>query len=88
MIQFAKKVSILGFVVIISSVGIGVGQNLTRRAAEFQLARASSPESTLPAVQQSRYENLELFNRVLHFVEANYVDEVKNKSLIEARFIF
>ena len=83
MIQFAKKVSILGFVVIISSVGIGVGQNLTRRAAEFQLARASSPESTLPAVQQSRYENLELFNRVLHFVEANYVDEVKNKSLIE-----
>ncbi|MEO5968889.1 MAG: S41 family peptidase [Bdellovibrionia bacterium] len=83
MIQFAKKVSVLGFVVIVSSVGIGVGQNLTRRAAEFQLARASSSESSLPAAQQDRYENLELFNRVLHFVEANYVDEVKNKNLIE-----
>jgi carboxyl-terminal processing protease len=29
-----------------------------------------------------RYENLELFQKVLHFVEANYVDEVKNKELM------
>jgi carboxyl-terminal processing protease len=36
------------------------------------------------AAQQERYENLELFQKVLHFIEANYVDEdkVKNKELI------
>lgn len=32
--------------------------------------------------QNERYENLELFQKVLHFVEANYVDEIKNKDLM------
>jgi carboxyl-terminal processing protease len=82
MIQFAKKVSIIGFVLMVSGVGIGVGQNLTRQTADFQLARATSAIASSTG-QQDRYENLELFNRVLHFVEANYVDEVKNKNLIE-----
>lgn len=34
------------------------------------------------SAQNERYENLELFQKVLHFVEANYVDEVKNKDLM------
>jgi carboxyl-terminal processing protease len=46
-------------------------------------AQAVTP-SSLNASQQERYENLELFQKVLHFIEANYVDEtkVKNKELI------
>lgn len=32
--------------------------------------------------QGARYENLELFQKVLHFVETNYVEDVKNKDLI------
>jgi carboxyl-terminal processing protease len=47
-------------------------------------AAAKSPAtSTDPLiVQTERYENLELFQKVLHFVETNYVDPVKNKDLI------
>ena len=81
MIQFAKKITILGVVLTVSYFGIGIGQNLTRRTAEFPLAKAASAVASTG--QQDRYENLELFNRVMHFVEANYVDEVKNKTLIE-----
>ncbi|MFZ9594703.1 MAG: S41 family peptidase [Bdellovibrionia bacterium] len=83
MIQFAKKLSILGFVVILSGVGVSVGQSLTRKASEQLLAKATTSEGASGSGQQERYENLELFNRVLHFVEANYVDEVKNKALVE-----
>lgn len=36
----------------------------------------------VPEKSTQRYENLELFQKVLHFVETNYVDEVKNKDLI------
>ena len=39
-------------------------------------------ETTPPTVDQ-RYRSLELFQRVLHFVEKNYVEEVKEKDLIE-----
>jgi carboxyl-terminal processing protease len=34
------------------------------------------------AKKEDRYENLELFQKVLHYIEANYVEEVKNKDLI------
>jgi carboxyl-terminal processing protease len=84
MIQFAKKVSIFGIVLAVSSLGMGVGQTLTRRLIEIQNARAgTAAKDQGPSSPQERYENLELFNRVLHFVEANYVDEVKNKTLVE-----
>src|SRR3954463_12242421 len=86
MIQFAKKVSILGCVLAVSFLGIGVGQSITRQATEIQLARATSAiaaPSSGAGQHTDRYENLELFNRVLHFVEANYVDEVKHKTLVE-----
>ena len=43
-----------------------------------------SPMAGAIAAQQERYKNLELFQRVLHFIEQQYVDEdkVKNKELI------
>ncbi len=40
-------------------------------------AGASAPASA------SRYENIETFQKVLHFVEANYVDPVENRQLIQ-----
>jgi carboxyl-terminal processing protease len=83
MIQFVKKVSIFGFILLVSGFGVGVGQNLTRQTAEFQLARAASAIAASSADQDDRYESLELFNRVIQFVKGNYVDEVKNKKLIE-----
>ncbi|OFZ22377.1 MAG: hypothetical protein A2X94_00060 [Bdellovibrionales bacterium GWB1_55_8] len=50
-------------------------------------AFAASPNARAAAAvtavdKKERYENLELFQKVLHFVEANYVNEVKNKDLI------
>ena len=33
--------------------------------------------------QAERYENIETFQKVLHFVEQNYVEEVKNRQLIQ-----
>ena len=92
MIQFTKKISVFGVVLIVSFLGIGLGQSITHQVAEIHLARAAgnfsplssgSAGSAVTNTSQDRYENLELFNRVLHFVEANYVDEVKNKTLIE-----
>jgi carboxyl-terminal processing protease len=93
MIRFIKKVTLLGLVIGTSGLGIVVGQNLTRQvsialvsqaaeAAEAEKGAAATPALAPSAQQQERYENLELFNRVLHYVEANYVDEVKNKDLI------
>jgi len=32
---------------------------------------------------KTKYESLELFQKVLHFIETNYVDEVKTKTLLE-----
>src|SRR3954470_6581469 len=80
MIQFTKKVSLLGLVLGVSSLGIFVGETLTHQVAGATSAFAASTSAV--AGQQDRYENLELFQKVLHFVEANYVDEVKNKDLV------
>src|SRR5205085_8780090 len=65
----------------VSWLGIVVGQNLTRHAFLYVTAQAA-PSSPSSLGQQDRYENLELFQKVLHFVEANYVDPVKNKDLV------
>ena len=93
MIQFAKKVSILGLVFSVSWLGITVGQSLSKHVATATLAQAAStvskksPAAALSEIiadaKQDRYENLELFQKVLHFVEGNYVDDkIKNKDLI------
>lgn len=87
MIQLIKKISVFGVVLVVSGVGIGVGQNLTRQLADVQLLRIEARAADVPASvgtkNESRYEYLELFNKVLQFVRANYVDEVKTKTLVE-----
>lgn len=43
----------------------------------------NSPEASKKADSTNdKYENLELFQKVLHFVEGNYVEEIKNKDLM------
>jgi carboxyl-terminal processing protease len=72
------KVSVFAAILATSWFGIFVGQNVTRQVVDATAHAA-------PATGQQandRYENLELFQKVLHFVEANYVEEVKNKDLI------
>jgi carboxyl-terminal processing protease len=96
MIQLLKKVSILSVILLVSGLGVGVGQNLSRQMAEIQFARISnalasshsslsvtSPSSSSASSENDRYESIELFNRVLQFVKANYVEEVKTKTLVE-----
>src|SRR4051794_10643890 len=83
MIQLIKKISLFGVVLAVSGVGVGVGQNLTHQLAEIQLVRADLKSEVTASKQEDRYEYLELFNRVLQFVRANYVDEVKTKTLVE-----
>src|SRR4051812_1510386 len=47
-------------------------------------SESDGPSPTAISAQQERYKNLELFQKVLHFIEQNYVDDdkVKNKELI------
>ncbi|MEK6577744.1 MAG: S41 family peptidase [Bdellovibrionota bacterium] len=80
MILFIRKISLLGFIISLSWLGIVVGQGVTRQIIHITAEAASSPNA--PTGTRDRYDNLELFNRILHFVEANYVDEVKHKDLI------
>ena len=46
-------------------------------------AAATEPSPKPPVLNQNdRYKNLELFQKVLQFVEKNYVDEVRNDTLV------
>lgn len=84
MIQIVKKVSIFCLVLMVSGLGIGIGQNLSRSTSDSDVAKISAAlAATSSSSDQDRYESIELFSRVLQFVKANYVDEVKNKQLIE-----
>jgi carboxyl-terminal processing protease len=78
MVKIAKKVSLFGLVLGTSWLGIVAGQNITHHVVNVSLAEAAPSAAT-----SERYENLELFQKVLHFVENNYVEEVKNKDLIQ-----
>lgn len=81
--SFLKKIIVFSFVIVLSWIGIEVGQLLSRQLPEFYLVKRGAAIASMSHGQQDRYENLELFNRVMHFVEANYVDEVKNKDLVQ-----
>ncbi|HCM41269.1 MAG: hypothetical protein A2Z97_01610 [Bdellovibrionales bacterium GWB1_52_6] len=92
MIQFTRKVALLGLVFGISSLGVVVGQNLSRQIviATAQAAPVlkgatgfGANVTDIATSKQQRLENLELFQKVLHFVENNYVeDKVKHKDLV------
>lgn len=74
--SFFEKTTLLAFV--------AVSALPASRAFAATSASPASPMSTAIAQQQERYKNLELFQKVLHFIEQNYVDEdkVKNQDLI------
>jgi carboxyl-terminal processing protease len=82
MLNSAKKVALIGVVLSVSWLGIQVGQGVTRQVALVATAQAAPSAPAGAPGQQDRYENLELFQKVLHFVENNYVDPVKNKDLV------
>jgi carboxyl-terminal processing protease len=89
MTKIAKKASLLGLVLSVSWLGISVGQGLTHQIFTISVAQAASSSSPLSSKEAAakdandRYENLELFQKVLHFVETNYVDDkIKTKDLV------
>ncbi|MEW6055750.1 MAG: S41 family peptidase [Bdellovibrionota bacterium] len=70
--------------VILSWVSVAALENLTElkylsHAAENVQTKTKDKENQ---PNQDRYENLGLFQKVLYFVEQNYVEEVKNKDLV------
>ncbi len=77
-----RKTALIGVVFSVSWLGVQVGSGLTRQVALVTSAQAAPSAPAGAAGQQDRYENLELFQKVLHFVENNYVDPVKNKDLV------
>ena len=81
-IQTFKKLSLLGLVIAVCGLGINAGQNVTRQIVLIGHAHAATATNEKQD-QQIRYKNLELFQKVLHFVENNYVDEVQNTALIQ-----
>lgn len=48
----------------------------------FSSAAVAAAKKDEKAVNSERYENLGLFQKVLYFVEQNYVEDVKNKDLV------
>ncbi len=70
MILFSKKLSVSAIALAVSSLNLVSAHPVLAAAAVGQM----------PA--NERYENLELFQKVLQFVETNYVDQVKNKDLM------
>lgn len=65
----------------VGSVLLLVSSSLPLWAADPQ-PTGTAPANGKAEGQKDRYRNLELFQKVLHFIENNYVDEVKNKDLI------
>src|SRR5437764_13996791 len=55
-----------------TAIGIALGVTLTVGLGYYRESNASP-----------NYEYLDLFTKVLHFVQANYVEEVETKKLIE-----
>jgi carboxyl-terminal processing protease len=49
----------------------------------FVFSFTSVSDAAVGEKQSERYENIETFQKVLHFVEQNYVEEVKNRQLIQ-----
>ena len=90
MIKIAKKASLLGLILSISWLGVTVGQSLTRQIFDItSTAQAATTAKGAPSTAaqnesaDERYQDLEMFQKVLHFVETNYVDDkVKTKELI------
>ncbi len=84
MLKLMRKLSLTVWMFTLSFGGVWAGQTLTLHllAATSAHAKPSLGEAKSGAGTQDRYENLELFQKVLHYVENNYVDEVKNKDLI------
>lgn len=69
----------------VGALGLIAGNSVVRHARvfEFWAEAANPPKDAAPADQADRYQNLELFQKVLHFVENNYVEKVKNKDLVQ-----
>ena len=90
MIKIAKKASLLGLILSISWLGVTVGQRLTKQIFELTSSaqaatnsHATSATATSNESADERYQDLEMFQKVLHFVETSYVDDkVKTKELI------
>ncbi|MBI3542795.1 MAG: S41 family peptidase [Deltaproteobacteria bacterium] len=58
------------------ALNVGAAENKEPKKAD------APPPAKKDGVKDDRYENLALFQKVLYFVEQNYVEEVKNKDLI------
>ena len=85
MLNYFKKIFLLVLVLGLSGLGVLAGQFVTKNLMVSTLAHASEDKGSLALTKErrERYQNLELFQKVLHFVETNYVDEVKHTELVE-----
>lgn len=81
MITKYKKSSLPAWIIVAALAAPGAAWAATGGPGTLAAADASSPVTSAGS-QNDRYENIELFQKVLHFVEANYVDPVKNRDLI------
>lgn len=82
-----KKFSMVALVISVCWLGVAVGQNLTRHVIDVSTfatsAYAATNGKSKNESQQDRYESIELFQKVMHFVRQNYVNEVDDKELIQ-----
>lgn len=85
MAQFTRNVVTLTLVLGTAWLGTFIGQAFTSHTVRWVLTAYAAPDAATgkPVKNQERYQNLELFQKVLHFVEANYVEDVKNTDLIQ-----
>jgi len=70
------------FILTVAVGGLYSGQFVTVEVSRYFYNEAQAATSDSAKEKQDRYRNLELFQKVVHFVETNYVDEVGNQKLI------
>ncbi len=81
--EIIKKSVIYFSIIAVAWIGVIAGQSLTRRVIYLSMAHASPTSGNAKITSaRDRYKNLELFQKVLSFVEGNYVDEVDHQELI------
>src|ERR1035437_444800 len=93
MVRQAKRISIFLLVFSVAWLGFVAGRGVTLHVSHLAFSRAfgavtahakedAGEKTEKPSSVQERYRNLELFQKVLHFIENNYVEEVKNEDMI------
>ena len=83
MVRALKNLFLLTLILGVAATGLVSGHLVTQSLMALQARADVRAAGEGQSTQVDRYRNIELFQKVLRFVETNYVDDVDNRKLIE-----